>query len=101
MFATPEIVLPEFVTTGMGFLDELADAALPPEGAGLQLMRELALRHGAVVGGSFICRDEDGENRNAWFCAAAPAIRPYQGAAVITAPDGEIAYQRPPLMFKP
>ena len=61
------IVLPEFFTTGMGFVDAIADAALPPDGAGLQLLQELAVRHDAVVGGSFICRDEDGHNRNAWF----------------------------------
>lgn len=61
------IVLPEFFTTGMGFVDDLADGALPPDGAGMQLLRELAIRHDAVVGGSFICRDEDGHNRNAWF----------------------------------
>jgi predicted amidohydrolase len=64
------ILLPEFFTTGMGFLDAIADAALPPDGAGTQLLRELASRHQAVVGGSFICRDEDGQNRNAWFLVA-------------------------------
>jgi predicted amidohydrolase len=61
------IVLPEFFTTGMGFVDALADCALPPDGAGLQLLQELAVRHGATVGGSFVCRDADGENRNAFF----------------------------------
>lgn len=64
------IVLPEFFTTGMGFVDAIADAALPPDGAATQLLRELATRHRAVVGGSFICRDEDGHNRNAWFLVA-------------------------------
>lgn len=54
----------------MGFLDALADAALPPDGAATQLLQELAVRHQAVVGGSFICRDADGENRNAWFLVA-------------------------------
>jgi predicted amidohydrolase len=61
------IVLPEFFTTGMAFTDALADGALPPDGAGTQLLRELARRHGAIVCGSFICRDADGDNRNAWF----------------------------------
>ncbi len=61
------IVLPEFFTTGMGFVDAMAEAVLPPDGAGLQLMQELAQRHDATVGGSFICRHEDGENRNSWF----------------------------------
>lgn len=63
-------MLPEFFTTGMAFLEELADAALPPDGAGVQLMRELARRHDAIVGGSFMCRDPDGHNRNAWFLVA-------------------------------
>lgn len=61
------IILPEFFTTGMGFTDAMADAALPPDGAGLQLLQELATRYRATVGGSFICRHADGENRNSWF----------------------------------
>ena len=60
-------MLPEFFTTGMGFLDRIADAALPPDGAATQLLRRLARRHRAIVGGSFICRDPDGDNRNAFF----------------------------------
>jgi predicted amidohydrolase len=61
------IVLPEFFTTGMAFDDRLADAVLPPDGAGLQLLRDVARRHGVVAGGSFLCRDADGHNRNAFF----------------------------------
>lgn len=61
------IVLPEFFTTGMAFREELADAALPPDGAATDLMTALARRHGATVGGSFVCRDPDGENRNAFL----------------------------------
>jgi predicted amidohydrolase len=72
------IVLPEFFTTGMGFTDAIADAALPPEGAGVELLRELALRHRATVGGSFICRQADGENRNTW---------------VLVGPDGTVVGQ--------
>src|SRR5699024_5096143 len=65
------IVLPEFFTTGMGFRDRVADAALPIDGAGTELLRDLAVRHGAVTAGSFVCRDEDGHNRNAWLLVAA------------------------------
>lgn len=61
------IVLPEFFTTGMAFDDRLAGCALPPDGAGLQLLRDIAQRHGVVAGGSFLCRDPDGHNRNAFF----------------------------------
>jgi predicted amidohydrolase len=70
------IVLPEFFTTGIGFVPELADAALAPDGEATELLRSLARRHGALAGGSFLCRDDDGEVRNAFFLAT---------------PDGEIA----------
>ncbi|UTI62317.1 carbon-nitrogen hydrolase family protein [Paraconexibacter antarcticus] len=61
------IILPEFFTTGMAFDDRLAGAALPPDGAGMQLLVDIARRHGIVAGGSFLCRDPDGHNRNAFF----------------------------------
>jgi predicted amidohydrolase len=61
------IVLPEFFTTGVGFLPELAERSLPPDGIATELLLSLARRHGAVVGGSFLCRDADGEVRNAFF----------------------------------
>jgi predicted amidohydrolase len=61
------IVLPEFFSTGMAFLDQMADASLSPDGAATQLMLALARRHRVVVGGSFICRDADGHNRNAFL----------------------------------
>lgn len=61
------IVLPEFFTTGMGFDDAMARTALPPDGAALGLLRTLAVRHNATTGGSFVCRDDDGHNRNAFL----------------------------------
>ncbi|MFL5906169.1 MAG: carbon-nitrogen hydrolase family protein [Solirubrobacterales bacterium] len=70
------IVLPEFFTTGIGFVPELADAALAPDGEATDLLRSLARRHGALVGGSFLCRDADGEVRNAFL---------------LSTPDGELA----------
>lgn len=63
------IALPEFFTTGIGFLDTLVDAAVPPDGPATALLTELAHRHGALVGGSFLCRDEDGHIRNAYLLA--------------------------------
>jgi predicted amidohydrolase len=63
------IILPEFFTTGIAFREELADAALAPDGAATALLRGLAARHGATVGGSFLCRDADGEVRNAFVLA--------------------------------
>jgi predicted amidohydrolase len=70
------IALPEFFTTGVGFVEALADAALAPDGDATELLTSLARRHGALVGGSFLCRDPDGEVRNAFLLAT---------------PDGEIA----------
>ncbi len=68
------IVLPEFFTTGVGFFPELAERSLPPDGAATQLLLKLASRHGAVVGGSFLCRDADGEVRNAFFLVTPEGI---------------------------
>jgi predicted amidohydrolase len=68
------IVLPEFFTTGMGFFPELADAALRPDGEATDLLLALARRHGATVGGSFLCRDPDGEARNAFLLATPEGI---------------------------
>jgi predicted amidohydrolase len=63
------IALPEFFTTGIGFVPELSERALAPDGAATELLLSLARRHGALVGGSFLCRDEDGDVRNAYFLA--------------------------------
>jgi predicted amidohydrolase len=68
------IVLPEFFTTGMGFVPELAGAALAPGGEASRLLLDLAARHGATVGGSFLCRDPDGEVRNAFLLATPDGI---------------------------
>jgi predicted amidohydrolase len=61
------IVLPEFFTTGIAFDERLAGAAVAPDGAALGVLRDLAVAHGATVGGSFLCRDADGEVRNAFL----------------------------------
>jgi predicted amidohydrolase len=64
------IVLPEFFSTGMGFVDAMAGTSLPEDGAGTALLRRLARRHDATVGGSFLCRDADGHTRNAFLLVA-------------------------------
>lgn len=61
------IILPEFFTSGAGFRDDLAEVALAPDGAATRLLQEKAVQHGATVGGSFLCRDGDGEVRNAFL----------------------------------
>jgi predicted amidohydrolase len=63
------IALPEFFSTGIGFVPELAAASLPVDGAATELLTRLAERHGALVGGSFLCRGEDGEVRNTYLLA--------------------------------
>lgn len=68
------IVLPEFFSTGMGFLPELLDCALPPQGPATELLCRLARRHQVIVGGSFLCRDRDGEIRNAFLLATPQGI---------------------------
>lgn len=68
------IVLPEFFTTGVAFVPELAGAALAPDGEATTLMRDLARRHGATVGGSFLCRDGDGHVRNAFLAVTADGV---------------------------
>ena len=68
------ILLPEFFTTGMGFIPALADCALPPDGPATALLLDLAKRHDATVGGSFLCQDDDGQVRNAFFLATPEGI---------------------------
>ena len=62
------IVLPEFFTTGMGFLPQLAYCAQPVDGAPADLLKTLARRHHATVGGSFLCRSDDtGDTHNTFL----------------------------------
>ena len=61
------IALPEFFTTGIAFDERLADAAIAPDGAATQMLRDVARRRGVTIGGSFLCRDPDGEVRNAYL----------------------------------
>ena len=63
------IALPEFFTTGAVFLPELAGAAVAPDGAATQMLLRVARDEGVLVGGSFLCRDPDGEVRNAFLLA--------------------------------
>ena len=63
------VALPEFFTTGVAFLPELAGAALAPDGPATELLTGLAREHGIWLGGSFLCRDPDGEVRNAFLLA--------------------------------
>jgi predicted amidohydrolase len=63
------IALPEFFTTGAAFVPELATAALAPDGAAAAMLLAVAREEGVLLGGSFLCRDADGEVRNAFLLA--------------------------------
>src|SRR4051812_42705188 len=63
------IALPEFFTTGAAFVPELAGAALAPDGAATEMLVRIARDEGVLIGGSFLCRDSDGEVRNAFQLA--------------------------------
>ena len=64
------VSLPEFFTTGAAFVAELAERALAPEGAATEMLSRVASEEDIHLGGSFLCRDPDGEVRNAFFLAA-------------------------------
>lgn len=68
------IALPEFFTSGIAFDPSLKDAALPFSGAATELLCSLARRYDALIGGSFLCRDEDGHVRNAYVAADATGV---------------------------
>ncbi len=63
------IVLPEFFTTGAAFLPQLANAALAPDGPATDMLLRIGREEGVLIGGSFLCRDADGEVRNAFLLA--------------------------------
>src|SRR5689334_20710798 len=67
------IALPEFFTTGAAFLPSVAESALAPDGAATAMLSRVAREANVLIGGSFLCRDPDGEVRNAFLLAARTA----------------------------
>jgi predicted amidohydrolase len=63
------VALPEFFTTGAAFVPELAGAALAPDGPATAMLTRVAREERIWIGGSFLCRDPDGEVRNAFLLA--------------------------------
>ena len=51
------VILPEMFSSAMGFRDEVLRAIRPIDGAPLELMKALARRGQAMVGGSFLAQD--------------------------------------------
>lgn len=68
------IALPEFFTSGAAFLPELAEAGLAPDGAATEMLLRVAREEGVLIGGSFLCRDDDGEVRNAFLLAGPQGV---------------------------
>jgi predicted amidohydrolase len=68
------VALPEFFTTGAVFDDKVARSSLTPD-AGTGFLSGLSKELGIHLGGSFLCRDDDGHTRNAY---------------VLTGPDGDV-----------
>lgn len=68
------IALPEFFTTGAAFVPELAGAGLAPDGAATEMLLSVAREKGVLAGGSFLCRDADGEVRNAFILAGPDGV---------------------------
>ncbi len=61
------VVLPEFFSTGVGYIPALAEQAAPLDGAPTQMLRGLAREHAIHLGGSTLVRDTDGHVRNAFL----------------------------------
>jgi predicted amidohydrolase len=64
------IALPEFFNTGVAFLPALADRVETEEGPAAALLRDISARHGVMIGGSFLCRIDDGSVRNRYLAFA-------------------------------
>src|SRR3954466_9647873 len=68
------IALPEFFTSGAAFLPSVAEAALAPDGAATAMLSRVARDESVLIGGSFLCRDPDGEVRNAFLLAGPDGV---------------------------
>ncbi len=68
------VVLPEFFTTGMAYLPSMRTGTVPADGAVTRWLVERAARHDVALGGSFLCRDDDGGVRNAFMVADADGV---------------------------
>ncbi|MFL0578680.1 carbon-nitrogen hydrolase family protein [Dietzia sp. 179-F 9C3 NHS] len=53
------IALPEFCTSPVVFRPEVHRAVLPPENTALEMLRDVAQRHGVMIGGSLLVADGD------------------------------------------
>jgi len=64
------VALPEFFNTGVAWEPALADAIEEEQGPAGSFLRAFSRDHGVVIGGSFLCRLEDGSVRNRYLAFA-------------------------------
>ncbi|HEY0403146.1 MAG TPA: carbon-nitrogen hydrolase family protein [Blastococcus sp.] len=69
------VALPEFFTSGVAFLPEVAAAAQPADGPAVQALCSWARTHDVLISGSLLVRDPDGEVRNAVLAVDRTGIR--------------------------
>jgi predicted amidohydrolase len=69
------VALPEFFTSGVAFLPEVAAAAQPVDGPAVQALCAWARTHDLLISGSLLVRDPGGEVRNAVLAVDRTGIR--------------------------
>jgi predicted amidohydrolase len=69
------VALPEFFTSGVAFLPEVAAAAQPLDGPAVQALCDWARSHDVLLTGSLLVRDPDGDVRNAVLAVDRTGIR--------------------------
>jgi predicted amidohydrolase len=69
------VALPEFFSTGAAFDPKVVEGIRPRDGEPAQMLTSVAASEGIFLGGSFLCRDPDGEVRNTYL---------------LVGPDGEV-----------
>jgi predicted amidohydrolase len=69
------VALPEFFTSGVAFLPEVAAAAQPMDGPAVRALCDWARRHDVLISGSLLVRDADGHVRNAVLAVDPTGVR--------------------------
>ena len=64
------IALPEFFNTGICWNPQITAAIQTENGEAGTFLKDFSLKHGVVIGGSFLCRLADGSVRNRYLCYA-------------------------------
>ena len=62
------IALPEFFNTGVSWMPEIVDSIESEQGLSSAMLKSLSEKYSIVLGGSFLCRIENGSVRNRYLC---------------------------------